>query len=167
MLTSSAARRSIAKLGINGIGIKWPNDIVVDKRKLAGILIHARHGEANWVTIGLGVNLESSPDVGPHVTTRPISVAELIETVPYEECCAVIVTEFVVSLTQSLSAPHDALDAWRRHLVHQAGDQLVVRLATGVVETGTFEGLTHEGHLILRQNGDEKIISGGDVIETS
>ena len=45
--------------------IKWPNDLYVGSRKLAGVLVEARWREqkADWVTIGIGVNIVSPPDV--------------------------------------------------------------------------------------------------------
>jgi BirA family biotin operon repressor/biotin-[acetyl-CoA-carboxylase] ligase len=44
--------------------VKWPNDIQVEGRKLAGILIEARPQD-NWAVIGIGLNLSISPDEFP------------------------------------------------------------------------------------------------------
>src|SRR3954471_24495710 len=41
-------------------GIKWPNDVWVDRRKLAGILVEGRPQEG-WAVLGMGVNVDVSP----------------------------------------------------------------------------------------------------------
>jgi BirA family biotin operon repressor/biotin-[acetyl-CoA-carboxylase] ligase len=166
MLAAAAAHRSVVGLGVAGAGIKWPNDIVVEGRKLAGILINVRQGSTSRATIGLGVNLEVTPTVGSDATLPPTSVAEHIKPATVERWCYAIVSEFVRTLTASLSAPGPALDTWRRHLIHRTGDSINVRLAAGAVESGVFKGLTEEGYLRLEQDGEERIITGGDVIET-
>jgi BirA family biotin operon repressor/biotin-[acetyl-CoA-carboxylase] ligase len=47
------------------VQIKWPNDLFTDSRKLAGVLVEARWREqkADWVAIGVGVNITSPPEV--------------------------------------------------------------------------------------------------------
>jgi BirA family biotin operon repressor/biotin-[acetyl-CoA-carboxylase] ligase len=47
------------------VRIKWPNDLYVGPRKLAGVLVEARWREqkADWVAIGIGVNIVSPPEV--------------------------------------------------------------------------------------------------------
>jgi BirA family transcriptional regulator, biotin operon repressor / biotin---[acetyl-CoA-carboxylase] ligase len=45
-------------------GVKWPNDVLVEERKLAGILIEARPQDG-WAVIGIGLNLTISPEEFP------------------------------------------------------------------------------------------------------
>jgi BirA family biotin operon repressor/biotin-[acetyl-CoA-carboxylase] ligase len=67
-----AARAAERLLG-RAAGIKWPNDIVVDGRKLAGVLIEQTGGRA---LIGIGVNV-SQTDWPPELAGRAVSLAEL------------------------------------------------------------------------------------------
>ena len=57
-----AAALELASPALPRLGIKWPNDIMVDGRKLAGILCEARWGggHCQWVVIGLGVNVRNA-----------------------------------------------------------------------------------------------------------
>jgi BirA family transcriptional regulator, biotin operon repressor / biotin---[acetyl-CoA-carboxylase] ligase len=50
------------------VRLKWPNDLFVGDRKLAGVLIEARWrgARADWVAIGVGINLASAADPAPH-----------------------------------------------------------------------------------------------------
>ena len=45
-------------------GVKWPNDVQVEGKKLAGILVEARPQDG-WAVIGIGLNLTISPDEFP------------------------------------------------------------------------------------------------------
>jgi len=42
--------------GIEGLQLKWPNDVLYKRRKLAGILVESRYGSQNYVTIGIGLH---------------------------------------------------------------------------------------------------------------
>jgi BirA family biotin operon repressor/biotin-[acetyl-CoA-carboxylase] ligase len=165
MLAAVAARDAVAGLGIEAAGIKWPNDIVVSGKKLGGILVHARHGSPNWTTVGVGINLDVAPAVDADATLEPTAVSEYLTPPPVEECTITLVADFVDSLTCALSSPDGSLVAWRKHLVHRPGESIGVRFSTGEIEKGNFIGLTEEGFLRLDQNGVERVISGGDVIE--
>jgi len=167
MLAAASARTAISMLGVRNVGIKWPNDIVVEGHKLAGILIHARRGKSNWVTVGLGINLDTTPGVGADALFPPIALATLIKPEPQEYWCRSIVSEFISSLSQSLVDSEKWIESWRCHLVHQPGDLISVRISGEEVQTGVFEGLTPEGFLRVRQADAERVISGGDVIERS
>jgi BirA family biotin operon repressor/biotin-[acetyl-CoA-carboxylase] ligase len=56
-----AAALELAAPGLPRLELKWPNDVVIDGRKLAGILCEARWGggRCQWVVIGLGVNVRN------------------------------------------------------------------------------------------------------------
>jgi BirA family biotin operon repressor/biotin-[acetyl-CoA-carboxylase] ligase len=166
MLAAVAARQSVSALGVHGIGIKWPNDIIVNGKKLAGLLVHARHGPVNWATVGLGVNLGIAPDLGADATLSATAISELSESGSPESWRFDLTIGFVTAINRALAAPESALDDWRRHLIHRPGDTLAVRLASGEVITGSFLGLTPDGFLRLDHKDGERVISGGDVIET-
>ena len=75
------------------LGLKWPNDIVIDGRKLAGILCEARWGSGHclWIVVGLGINVRNrvpadlervaaairswDPAVGPEALAAPVAAA--------------------------------------------------------------------------------------------
>jgi BirA family biotin operon repressor/biotin-[acetyl-CoA-carboxylase] ligase len=165
MLSAAAAHQAVSSIGLEPIAIKWPNDLLVDGKKLAGILVHARHGDSGFATVGLGVNLASTPEASEAQLYPPTSVAVYLEPTSVREWVLDIASRFVRSLSDSLEDPSSALALWRRHLVHKQGDALTVRLSSGAVESGTYAGLTNEGFLRLRQGSTERVVTGGDVVE--
>ena len=60
-----AAAQALDRFAAEPIRLKWPNDLYVDRGKLAGILVEARWREqaVEWVSIGLGVNVKAPDNV--------------------------------------------------------------------------------------------------------
>ena len=60
-----AAARALRRLGARGVGVKWPNDLMINKRKLAGILIETRPARSgSTVIVGIGINCRRQPRLG-------------------------------------------------------------------------------------------------------
>lgn len=55
-IAGAVAVADVARLGGRAISIKWPNDVLLDGRKLAGVLGEARHQEG-WAVLGIGLNV--------------------------------------------------------------------------------------------------------------
>jgi len=166
MLAAAAAHSALTAVGVGRAGIKWPNDILVGDRKLAGMLVHARRGETVRVTVGLGVNIQPVTDPIDDPIHPPTSLVEQGVEDLHGELAIEVAVNFVSDLTVSLGHQEPALRRWRDQLIHEAGDRITVRLSSGTVESGTFAGLTDEGFLRLEQETGERIITGGDVIES-
>lgn len=67
LVVGLALAKALVELGVAPakLGIKWPNDVLLDNRKLAGVLIEANvQQEAVSVAIGLGVNVSAAPEEG-------------------------------------------------------------------------------------------------------
>lgn len=83
-----AAARALDRFAAEPIRLKWPNDLYIDRGKLAGILVEARWRDSSleWVAIGLGVNVRAPQGVHGSAwlepdTARLDALAELIPTV--------------------------------------------------------------------------------------
>jgi BirA family biotin operon repressor/biotin-[acetyl-CoA-carboxylase] ligase len=166
MLSAAAAFTAVSELGIAGLRIKWPNDLLIAGKKLAGLLVHARQSEMTWLTVGLGVNLEQVPELDGPALHPPTALAEHLPLRQWREWAYEITTSFVNQLHANLEAPGTAIAYWREHLVHQPGESMTVRLGSGDLEQGAFAGLTEEGFLRLATASGEQVITSGDVVET-
>jgi BirA family transcriptional regulator, biotin operon repressor / biotin---[acetyl-CoA-carboxylase] ligase len=135
--------------------LKWPNDVLLSGRKLAGILLE-RNGER--VAVGFGVNLASAPDL------------------PDRECATLggrlAPQAFAPLLAGSFSR---LLELWRRSepgqiarawmaRAHPAGTHLTVHSSNAEKVTGSFDGVEPDGGLRLRlDDGSLEVIRAGDV----
>ena len=163
MVAAAAVWQALAAVSLEGHGVKWPNDILHGGRKLAGLLVTARHGAPHWVTVSLGVNLASAPDLGPSAAYPAGSITDILGPREWTEWAEPIITTFVAELARGIAEPAPALQQWREALVHQLGDSVAVRLASGETVRGRYRGVTADGFLRLASDGAERIISTGDV----
>ena len=141
--------------------IKWPNDILVDERKLAGILIEARiHDEAAYLITGIGINvLADSNAPSGAVSVADVSRRDSIDVPSATQAFA----EFV---DRRFSQPidHDrVLEEWRARSVHKQGDRISCVIGSDTL-SGTWGGIDHDGRVLLRQGSETVTISAGDLI---
>jgi BirA family transcriptional regulator, biotin operon repressor / biotin---[acetyl-CoA-carboxylase] ligase len=141
-----AALDAIDRLAPRPAGLKWPNDVVVDDRKLAGILAEA--DGAGAVVVGMGFNLQ--PDALP-VELRDIATALVLDR-------RGLLVEWLRAYDARLSALEDVVaDAATRSAT--LGRRVRVELAHETFE-GTATALTDEGFLVV----DGRLVSAGDVV---
>ncbi len=166
MLAAAAALEAISRIGVSDIRIRWPNDILVGGKKLAGILVFARHGGTTWVAVGLGVNIETVPVLDQAAGLPATSVLELLGDGDVQAWRHEIACTFIDELDRLMKEPAPAIERWRTLLIQQPGDTVSVRLASGKEVSGNLLELTEEGFLKIKEDGKERLVTGGDVIES-
>ncbi|MCP5146064.1 MAG: biotin--[acetyl-CoA-carboxylase] ligase [Gammaproteobacteria bacterium] len=149
----------LATLGVADLGIKWPNDIQADGRKLAGILIESRAEIAGpvFVVIGIGLNVCLDEVALAGIDQPAISLAQLGVT---DISRNALVAQLVSALTADLA--RFALEGftpwqqyWRRYDL-LAGQRLRLALPDSVVE-GIGAGIDDYGALVIEMsNGESK-----------
>jgi BirA family transcriptional regulator, biotin operon repressor / biotin---[acetyl-CoA-carboxylase] ligase len=140
------------------LAIKWPNDILIENAKLAGILLE-RAGDA--VIIGVGVNLAHHPDNLDRPVTRLLDHGADVHP---QICCEEVSTVFTRWVARWRSEGIVPVRAAWLKVAHPIGTALVARLGDGDSIEGLFEGLSEEGALRLRlAGGAVRVIHAGDV----
>lgn len=135
--------------------LKWPNDLLLGGRKLAGILLE-RSGDR--VVIGFGVNLAHAPEL----TDR--QCASLSGRIGPEAFAPLLSTSFG-RLLQLWREREPALvaQAWLAR-AHPIGTELTVHSGSEERVSGRFEGIDPDGALRLRRaNGRVEVMRAGDV----
>jgi BirA family biotin operon repressor/biotin-[acetyl-CoA-carboxylase] ligase len=132
---------AVADLAGPDARVKWPNDVLLGERKLAGILVEARPGEA-WAVLGMGIN------VALDLAALPAEIAARAATLgraPAELDAAL--AELLAFLEHRLEAPAGAvLDALR------ARDALLERPVRWAGGSGTGAGIDASGALLVRRD---------------
>ncbi len=158
-----AARAAIADLGAAGVRLKWPNDLLSDGAKLAGILLEGWSvGPGRQaVSVGIGVNLAFHPENLAYPTQdvsalvgRKVGVREFLEA---------LATRFDEKLGAfARGAGFPAIrEEWLRHAAG-LGEPLRATTAQGVRE-GVFHGLDPHGRLLLRRQDAIETIESADI----
>ncbi|WP_293960961.1 biotin--[acetyl-CoA-carboxylase] ligase [Sneathiella sp.] len=165
-LVALAIRQAIATF-LNpetSLRLKWPNDVLIDGRKSAGILLESKvkpDGLMDYVIIGTGINIASYPQVTDGLPA--ISLAEAGAKVTVESFLSAYSYAFLELYTtwkQYDFAPIREL--WLSHATG-VGERITVKLSDETLE-GTFAGLEENGALaLILDSGERKLISAGEV----
>jgi len=134
--------------------LKWPNDLLLDGNKLAGILLE-RSG--NRIVVGFGVNLASAPELPDR------KAASLNDAVTPEGFAPLLAASFARMLELWRSGDTGALaNAWLAR-AHPLGAPLTVHLSPEERISGHFDGIEPDGALRLRTDDGVQIVRAGDV----
>jgi len=161
-----AVLRALEEFGVRGAGLKWPNDILHDGRKLAGLLIDLR-GESSGpslVVLGLGLNVHLAPNDAVLIDQPWISLRDnLPAPVDRNRLAGLLILHLHEMFRRFERAGFEAFRAeWeRRHLY--AGQP--VRLQSGHEDVfGTVAGIDAQGGLRVQLAGGElRTFHSGDV----
>lgn len=142
--------------------VKWPNDVLVDRRKTAGILLESGQapGGGLWIAVGIGINLAAHPADAE----RPaISLAAAGASLTREVALDVLIGAFETWRVRWLRDGFGPVrDSWLAR-AHGLGERCEARLE-GETLTGTFADLGPDGALRLDlDGGGRRYISAGDV----
>lgn len=145
------------------IALKWPNDLLMDGAKLAGILLEAqmRPDGRQAIVIGFGVNVVSAPTGTPYPA---ISLADMGCIVPAEMVFEALAQAWVecYDIWNDGRGVAEILALWRQSAAG-VGAEVVVQRNSDVVR-GIFETIDDAGRLIVRDNEGHRIaIAAGDV----
>ena len=162
--TLGAARAIEAVSGIEA-RIKWPNDLVVEGKKLGGVLTElgsVTNGLLDYAVVGMGLNVNLRPEDLPETMTPPTSLlAEGGAPVPRLALLARLLAE-VEALYLPLCAGWSPHEAWRAALA-TIGQAVQVGTTEEVI-SGTAVDVTDVGALVvLDANGARHVILAGDV----
>jgi len=162
LAVGTAVANELADLGVSGVLLKWPNDLLVDERKLGGILLEScANGMTAIVGIGINMALPNKADEHIRAVRKPIDLSSVLEVVPSVDALAARVIERLRAALQKFD--RDGFESfapeWSR-LDALAGREIVVNRA-GIRETGIAQGIAPDGALLLRNDaGLQRIVSG-------
>ncbi len=148
------------------ISLKWPNDLLIDNRKISGILLEASFSAdmLQYVVVGIGINVnQMQGDFPPELQAKAGSLK--IATNHHWQRSSLL-TGYLDFFYENYHYyfPHSfqsIVELYQRKIA-MLGEVITVNNENEKIQ-GVFSGLTPEGHLILGQNGHEKIITTGDV----
>ena len=153
----AAVVSSVRSCGVEGASIKWPNDVVVDGRKLAGILCEVRPD--GFVIAGLGINVSFS---GELPDARAISLAELIPDARSK------LDTLIATVIRGLSELMES-DYFRQRdsvisVMDTIGRDVEVLDRDGSRRRGFAEGLDETGALLVRMaDGSTNAVASSDI----
>ena len=161
-----AAVRALREFGVDGAGLKWPNDLLWDGRKLGGLLIDLR-GEASGPCLavtGIGINVRISEQDAAGIDQPWADLYEVLgTTVDRNRLAALVMREFAVTLQRfGRDGLEPFRDEWNRSHCYQG--RRVRLTGAGPVSEGVVEGIDATGALLVRDDeGSLRAFHSGEV----
>jgi BirA family biotin operon repressor/biotin-[acetyl-CoA-carboxylase] ligase len=154
------------------VQIKWPNDVMVDGRKLSGILIESGKQPDGrlWLAIGIGINISSSPSnverpathLGAHLRSDWKAVPTPLDVL---NALSLHLSKYVEHWETDLdnSFMNNDIFTWWHARGYGLNARCVVRLDNETLE-GVYEGLDNDGAMVLGlDSGSKRLIHAADV----
>jgi BirA family biotin operon repressor/biotin-[acetyl-CoA-carboxylase] ligase len=145
--------------------IKWPNDVLLGRRKVCGILAEAtwQTGRLEAVILGIGLNITRGSVPPPEELLFPAACVEEFTSQPLERSrLLAAVLEQLETWRSQLGSPH-FLQAWQSRLAFR-GEMVEIQSPGQSPLVGRLQGVDGDGNLRIElESGEEARVSAGDV----
>jgi len=171
LATGVGVIKALQELGVEGITLKWPNDIVALDGKLGGILteIQSRPSEGVTVVTGIGLNIKFPDDAEASIESdwaaRTVGLSDVSDPVPDRTKIAATLLDHVHGVMRTFAAfgftrfaEHWASCDWlrQREVIVDQTDKQFVGIAAGVDKDGAL--------LVDTDDGQVRIVSGSVMV---
>lgn len=145
------------------VELKWPNDILINKCKCAGILLEStsKGNQINKVVIGIGINVNQPTFPGKYMLPPTSIKKEFRDNVSREKLLSEILNIFEENLKLSVHAPLKIMSDWKTRC-KMIGEKIKIEEGE-IVKHGVFEDVDNTGCLLLKVDNKIEKIHYGDV----
>lgn len=167
LLTGHTVAKVLRGQGYAAAGVKWPNDVLIDDRKVAGILVErVETPDGPAAVVGIGLNVSLTEDELPVPTATSLALVSGAEP------------DRAALLVDLLRSLREAYDAWQAggpdatvHLRSSyaaacvtVGREVRVAMPDGADLVGRATGIDAAGRLVVTGPGGETVVGAGDVV---
>ena len=144
--------------------IKWPNDVYLADKKLAGILIEHSKSSANTLVIGIGLNVNN--------TMKNHSLSNLATSI-IEQSEAVSLTDVLIAILEQIELQFELLKLETKHLISAMNERSflkgkVIKLQVAEqIHSGLYQGIGRSGELIISNESGNHSFIAGSIIEVT
>ncbi len=165
LVVGLAVKRVLDRIGVAGVQVKWPNDLLIQGAKLAGVLIEVQGDTAieSQLVIGIGINAALSKDNASSIDQPWVDIKQQGVAFTRTDLLAHVINELVPLLKEfELEGFQRFRDEWTQ------GDiffEKPVRVQTGADRyiTGIAKGVSETGALLLETEEGVRHLHGGEV----
>ncbi|KZX10717.1 biotin--[acetyl-CoA-carboxylase] ligase [Methanobrevibacter filiformis] len=172
LATGVVVAKTLKAMGVDA-KIKWPNDILINNKKVCGILTeaHANYKSVDYVIVGIGIDTNLNLDILPPIIKEGTTSLkkELKKDIDDNEIIYTFLNEFELMYEKFQKEKfEDILNEWRL-LTQTIGSYVEIKQPFGKILKGHAVGITNSGALIIESENGEltKVISGECAIKTN
>jgi len=166
LMTAVALAETIKKFKLKDVGIKWPNDVLIDGKKTAGILteLSAEIGRTHHVVIGIGINVnQRQSDIPEELRDRATSLRiarrkKISRVELLQEFLVRLENEYKRFKRSGLKGIHKKI----RSLSSLIGKDIEIESGAAKI-VGKAVDIDNEGHLVVESDGRKVILNAGEV----
>jgi len=165
LVSAIAVLRALQSCGIGGLGLKWPNDIFYQQRKLAGILLDlsGESGGCYQVVIGVGINLKV-PDSAARAIDQPwADLSQSGVAVERNHLAGLVLSELVKVIDTFNEKGLDVFKQEWQHFDLLADRSVSLHNDNAEPVTGIARGIDAQGALLIENNGATRAWHAGEV----
>ena len=166
LVTGLSLVRTLTALGISGAQLKWPNDVMLGGRKLAGILLEMKSGDNGdyQVVFGVGVNISPDDEFMQQAAKPWASLAQYLPgPVDRNRLAALLATELIQAIDALTEKGFSTFIPEWSALDCTLNEPVDVHLADGSVISGIARGVAASGALRVETASGERQFTGGEV----
>lgn len=165
LAASVAVMRALEPMGIKGLGIKWPNDILIDRKKVCGILTEllAEAEKVEWVVLGIGLNVNQSETDFPNDIASIATSLRLSMNIGFNR--SLIAAKIINEIEEVYQAFLEkgslwVVDEWKKRNI-TLGETVDIISQTGSFRAKALD-ITPDGKLIVKDEADKisELLSG-------
>ena len=161
-----AVARCLDSLGIEGIELKWPNDVLWQNRKLAGLLLEVsgEHGGPSRVVLGLGLNCRIGREYAVDIDQPWVALSQVPGGggLSRNTLMAALLEHLLDTLNRfEQEGLTPLIPAWKLYDSY-LGKSVVVRMGAHSIE-GVYQGIDRNGALLILQEGRVQTYYGGEI----
>ena len=160
-----AVARTLQEMGIGNVQLKWPNDVYVDGKKIAGILVEmiATAGGECHLVIGLGLNVNMPIQASAEIDQAWTDISQQLQiNVDRNQLAAAYLIHLVKALELFEQQGFSGFkDEWNKLDAFQ--QQNVDLLFANKTQTGLNQGVDKTGALLVEIEGQVQVFTGGEV----
>ncbi len=163
MLAGLAVAQTLDALAIRRPALKWPNDVRIGGKKIAGVLSEMEHGPAgSFAVVGIGLNVNMDPAAAPEIAGIATSLRAVNGRDAVRRDVLLLLLQELDSLYARVRAGESLVGPWSERL-ETLGRQVVVKWG-GETVRGLAEGVDEQGRLLVRDHtGRLRELPAGEV----
>jgi len=150
--------------GVEGLGLKWPNDIFYEERKLAGILLDLSGEDGGYqVVIGIGINMKIPDSTAREIDQPWADLSQYGDRIDRNRLAGAVLNSLISAIGIFNEQGFDAfVQQWKRFDLI-AGRNVELRNDNATMVTGIARGVDAQGALLIENNGVTQRYHAGEV----
>ncbi|KGM06454.1 Biotin-protein ligase/Biotin operon repressor [Methylophaga thiooxydans] len=154
---------TLKEAGINQLQLKWPNDVLFNRQKLAGILVESRFNTKQYTVVGIGLNFKLPPSTQTLIQQPSTSLEQLCDTVPCRNWLAGKIIQNMIETIKLFEhrGLSDFLPLWPRYdALH---DQAITLIDGDTRTTAIACGINDQGELRYMRDNQIHLLSNSHI----